>query len=78
MVLEYRSSMRDSDSKHAGKIEAVPYDSLTVRQFQESVLRADEGEATDSIPGVAGKLGLTELVDLMIKASLKHALESAG
>ncbi|KAK3776327.1 hypothetical protein RRG08_039913 [Elysia crispata] len=74
MMVEYEPVVQN----HVSNIKAVPLNSLAVRQFHENVLKAESLAAADPIPGVAEKLGLTELVKLVIKAGLKDTLESAG
>ncbi|RUS90995.1 hypothetical protein EGW08_001212 [Elysia chlorotica] len=74
MVVEYVPLAQNDVSK----LKTVPLTSLAVHQLQQSITRAETEMAPGPIPAVAGDLGLTELVDLVVKAGLKDTLESAG
>lgn len=79
MVLEYDPVVRDHETGHAKRQESeVPHHSLAIRQFQEDIKKAELNAQAGLIPEVAASLGLTTLVDVVVKAGLKDTLESAG
>lgn len=73
MILEYEPAVRDEVEKLKS---AVPRENLSARQIYESIVRVEN--ADDPIPAVATNLGLTDLVQFVVKAGLKDTLESAG
>ncbi|GFR92084.1 transforming growth factor-beta-induced protein ig-h3-like [Elysia marginata] len=73
MVLEYDPLVRsDGEMKELD----MPIQSFAMRMFHENILKAENED--EPIPVVATNLGLTELVQAVVKAGLKATLESAG
>ncbi|GFR92078.1 transforming growth factor-beta-induced protein ig-h3-like [Elysia marginata] len=79
MVLEYDPVRRVHNLGHNERVKPVfPLESFAIRQFHDSIKKAEIAAAAGPIPDVAAKLGLTDLVDAVVAAGLKDTLDSAG
>ena len=61
----------------AGSCTAMAPGKLATSQFHENIMKAGRLSA-DPIPAVASKLGLSELVQAVVKAGLAKTLEGPG